>query len=210
MIRVLIADDHAVVREGLKTILHETDDIRVIAEAESSSDALEQLRSKSVDVAIVDLGMPGRGGLEVVRELRDRDIDIGVLVLSVHPEDQLAVGVIREGADGYMTKSSRPQDLIAAIRKIASGGKFVGPALAEQLALSVGRGRVANAAQELSPRELQVLRLITAGRKISDIARELSLDVKTISTYRSRILTKMGMQSNAELIRYALEQGLVD
>jgi DNA-binding NarL/FixJ family response regulator len=210
MIRVLIADDHAIVRTGLKTILHETDDIRVIAEAENSSDALEQITKNRVDVAILDLGMPGRGGLEVVRELRDRQIDIGLLVLSVHPEDQLAVGVIREGADGYMTKSSRPQDLIDAIRKIASGGKYVGPTLAEQLALSVGRGRGGNAVQELSPRELQVLRLIASGRKISDIGRELNLDVKTISTYRARILTKMGMQSNAELIRYALEQGLVD
>jgi DNA-binding NarL/FixJ family response regulator len=210
MIRVLIADDHTVVREGLKTILAETDDIRVVAEAEDSIGALETLRNTRIDVAILDLGMPGRGGLEVVREVRSLQIEVGVLVLSVHPEDQLAVGVIREGADGYLTKGSRPQELVEAIRRIHGGGKYIGPTLAEQLALSVDRGRPASPYQRLSPRELQVVRLMASGRQVSDIARELTLDVKTISTYRSRILTKMGMKNNAELIRYALEQGLVD
>jgi DNA-binding NarL/FixJ family response regulator len=210
MIRVLIADDHTVVREGLKTILAETDDIRVVAEAEDSIGALETLRNTRIDVAILDLGMPGRGGLEVVREVRSLQIEVGVLVLSVHPEDQLAVGVIREGADGYLTKGSRPQELVEAIRRIHGGGKYIGPTLAEQLALSVDRGRPASPYQRLSPRELQVMRLMASGRQVSDIARELTLDVKTISTYRSRILTKMGMKNNAEMIRYALEQGLVD
>jgi DNA-binding NarL/FixJ family response regulator len=210
MIRVLIADDHTVVREGLKTILNETDDIRIVAEADNSTDALDKLRKTGVDVAILDLGMPGRGGLEVVREVRGLGLEIGVLVLSVHPEDQLAVGVMREGADGYLTKGSRPQELVDAIRRIHHGGKYVGPTLAEQLALSVDRGRPANPYQRLSPRELQVTRLIASGRQVSDIAHELNLDAKTISTYRRRVLVKMGMRNNAELIRYALEQGLVD
>ena len=207
--KVLVADDHAVVREGLKRILTQDQGIQVVAEAEDGSAALDRAREVELDVVVLDMSMPGRGGLETLQELKRLWPSLGVLVLSMHPEDQYAVRVLREGADGYLSKESAAEELISALRKIHSGGKYVSPALAERLAQTVERGFEGPPHEQLSTREFQVMVLIAQGRTVSEIGDELHLSVKTISTYRSRILEKMAMKNNAELMHYAIEEGIV-
>jgi two-component system, NarL family, invasion response regulator UvrY len=207
--KVLVADDHAVVREGLKRILTQDQGIQVVAEAEDGSAALARARELDLDVVVLDMSMPGRGGLETLQELKRLWPQLGVLVLSMHPEDQYAVRVLREGADGYLSKESAAEELISALRKIHGGGKYVSPTLAERLALTVERGFEGPPHERLSTREFQVMTLIAQGRTVTDIGEELHLSVKTISTYRSRILEKMGMKHNAELMHYAIEEGIV-
>jgi len=207
--KVLVADDHAVVREGLKRILTQDHNIEVVAEAEDGSAALARARELDLDVVVLDMSMPGRGGLETLQELKRQWPQLGVLVLSMHPEDQYAVRVLREGADGYLSKESAAEELISALRKIHGGGKYVSPTLAERLALTVERGFEGPPHERLSTREFQVMTLIAQGRTVTDIGDELHLSVKTISTYRSRILEKMGMKNNAELMHYAIEEGIV-
>ena len=207
--KVLVADDHAVVREGLKRILTQDQGIQVVAEAEDGSAALDRAREVDLDVVVLDMSMPGRGGLETLQELKRLWPSLGVLVLSMHPEDQYAVRVLREGADGYLSKESAAEELISALRKIHGGGKYVSPTLAERLAQTVERGFEGPPHEQLSTREFQVMVLIAQGRTVSDIGDELHLSVKTISTYRSRILEKMGMKNNAELMHYAIEEGIV-
>jgi DNA-binding NarL/FixJ family response regulator len=206
---VLVADDHAVVREGLKRILTHDEDIEVVAEAEDGTSALARTREVDPDVVVLDMSMPGRGGLETLQELKRLWPTLGVLVLSMHPEDQYAVRVLREGADGYLSKESAAEELISALRKIYSGGKYVSPSLAERLAQTVERGFEGPPHEQLSSREFQVMVLIAQGRTVSEIGDELHLSVKTISTYRTRILEKMGMKNNAELMHYAIEEGIV-
>ena len=207
--KVLVADDHAVVREGLKRILNQDQGIQVVAEAEDGSAALDRAREVDFDVVVLDMSMPGRGGLETLQELKRLWPSLGVLVLSMHPEDQYAVRVLREGADGYLSKESAAEELISALRKIHGGGKYVSPSLAERLAHTVERGFAGPPHEQLSTREFQVMVLIAQGRTVSEIGDELHLSVKTISTYRSRILEKMGMRNNAELMHYAIEEGIV-
>jgi DNA-binding NarL/FixJ family response regulator len=206
--RVLVADDHAVVREGLKRILTQDQGIQVVAEAEDGAAALARVREMDLDVVVLDMSMPGRGGLETLQELKRLWPRLGVLVLSMHPEDQYAVRVLREGADGYLSKESAAEELINALRKIHGGGKYVSPALAERLALTVERGFEGPPHERLSTREFQVMVQLADGKTVTQIGEELNLSVKTISTYRARILEKMGMKNNAELMHYAIEEGI--
>ncbi|MGQ9570310.1 MAG: response regulator [Thermodesulfovibrionales bacterium] len=210
MINILIADDHAVVREGLKQIISERPDMKVTAEASSSYEVLELIDKNSFDVVVLDIAMPGRGGLEVLREIKHRMPRLPVLILSMYPEEQYAVRVLKAGASGYMTKESAPHELINAISLVSKGGKYISPSLAERLALDLGISTDKPLHDSLSDREFQVMCMIASGKTLKEIAEQLSLSIKTISTYRSRILQKMNMKRNAELTHYAIKNHLVD
>jgi len=210
MIRVLIADDHAVVRAGLKQILAATSDITVCSEAASGPEAVAAVRGTAFDVAVLDLSMPGRSGIELIRQLKIEQPGLRVLVLSMHQEDQYAVRALKAGASGYLTKESAPESLVAAIRKVAAGGAFVSPEVAQQLALGVIPGADRSLHASLSDRELEVFLRLVSGETVSEIAERLHLSVKTVSTHKSRILQKMNMTRDAELIRYAIEHNLVE
>ncbi|MDH3973448.1 MAG: response regulator transcription factor [Deltaproteobacteria bacterium] len=210
MIRILIADDHTILREGLKRILSSSKDIVVAGEAANSKEVLSQLSKSNFDVVLLDISMPGRSGLEIIREIRDYNKKCSVLVLSSYPEDQYALRVIKAGAAGYLTKESAAEKLIDAIKKVSGGGKYITPFVAEMLAFEVVDGNLHKAPHEkLSDREYQVMCMIASGKSVSHIALELSLSVKTISAYRARMLTKMKMKNNAELTHYAIREGLV-
>jgi DNA-binding NarL/FixJ family response regulator len=210
MIKVLVADDHAVVRRGLVQILTEAPDMVAAGEASTGREVLQAVQKHDYDVLVLDIAMPEGGGLEVLQQLQTLKPDLRVLILSVYPERQYAVRALKTGAAGYLTKESVPDELIAAIRKVARGGKYVSQSLAEQLASEL-RGEVEKEPHEaLSDREFQVMILLAAGKSITDVAEELSLSVKTVSTYRARILDKLNLKSTAEIIRYALEHGLVE
>lgn len=210
MIRVFVADDHAVVRRGLVQILTETPDMVVAGEASTGREVLQAVRKHDYDVLVLDIAMPEGGGLEVLQQLQTLKPDLRVLILSMYPEKQYAVRALKTGAAGYLTKESVPDELIAAIRKVARGGKYVSQSLAEQLASEL-RGEVEKEPHKtLSDREFQVMILLAAGKSITDVAEELSLSVKTVSTYRTRILEKLNLKSTAEIIRYALEHELVE
>jgi len=208
MIRVLIADDHAVVRHGVKQILQDTREMVVAGEAVNGQEVLEKVRAGAWDVLILDISMPGYNGLDILKELERVRPDLPVLVLSMHPEDQFAMRALKAGASGYLTKDSAPDELVKAIHKVVSGGKYVSPSLAEKLAYGQGVDKLPH--ETLSDREFQVLRLIAAGKSVKEIAVELALSVKTISTYRVRLLQKMNLATTAELIRYAIQRHLVD
>ena len=210
MIRLLIADDHAVVRKGLKQIVNETSDMVVAGEAANGHEVLELSLHDDWDVVLLDIGMPGRGGIDVLKQLKSERPHLPVLVLSVYPEEQYAVRALRAGASGYLTKESAPEDLIAAIRKVAQGGKFVSDSLAEKLAFDLSPDVERPIHERLSDREYQVILMIAAGKTVKEIANELSLSVKTISTNRTRALDKMGMKNNADIARYAAKNGLID
>jgi DNA-binding NarL/FixJ family response regulator len=210
VIRVLIADDHAILRRGLKEILARELKQVVCGEAEDTQQALDLVRKQEWDLVILDVSMPGRSGLDVIRELRPLRPKLPILVLSMHPEDQYGKRVLKAGASGYMNKESAPEELIKAIRKVLAGGRYVSPALAEVLALDLGREADQPLHERLSDRELEVLRLIGSGKAISQIAEMLHLSVTTVSTYRARILEKMSMATTAELMNYALRNQLVD
>jgi len=210
MIRVLVADDHAVVRRGLAQILAEAPDMVVAGEASTGREVLQAVWKHDYDVLVLDIAMPEGGGLEVLQQLQTLKPDLRVLILSVYPERQYAVRALKSGAAGYLTKESVPDELIAAIRKVARGRKYVSQSLAEQLAGEL-RGEVEKEPHEtLSDREFQVMILLAAGKSVTDVAEELSLSVKTVSTYRARILEKLNLKSTSEIIRYALERGLVE
>lgn len=208
MIQVLIADDHTVVRRGLKQILAETSDIVVRAEAGNAQEAFEELKAHPSDVLILDINMPGRSGLDVLRQINQEYPKIPVLVLSGHPEDQFATRVLKSGASGYLSKESAPDELIKAIRKVHAGGKYISSSQAENLVHAISSPHSLNPHESLSNREHEVLRLIASGKTVSQIAKQLHLSVKTISTYRTRILEKMNMQTNAQLTHYAIKIGL--
>ncbi len=210
MVRVMIADDHAIVREGLSRILSEEPFFEVVGEAADSQEALDLAKKAEPDVILLDISMPGRGGIETLKEIKARRPQIHVLMLSMHPEDQFALRCLRDGADGYMTKESAPEELIGAIHKISQGGKYVSAALAEKMAFSLDANFDRAPHENLSDREFQVLRMIARGMTVSEIGEELALSVKTISTYRSRILEKMQLKNNAELMHYAIQRGLVE
>jgi two-component system invasion response regulator UvrY len=210
MIRALIADDHAVVRQGLRQILQETSDMQVTGEASTGPEALDRARGDSYDVVVLDITMPGRSGFEVLKELRVEQPGLPVLVLSMHAEEQFAVRLLKAGASGYLNKESAPEELVKAIRKVVSGGRYVSPTLAEKLAFEIDAGSDKLAHETLSDREFQVMRMMASGKTVKEIAAELSLSVKTISTYRARILAKMNLHTNAELIHYAITNQLVE
>lgn len=209
MIKVLVADDHAVVREGLKQILYEEPDIVEVGEAGSVAEALRLCRDQDWDVVILDITLPDGSGLDILNELKHQKPNLPVLVLSVHSEDQYAMRVLRSGASGYLTKECAPQELIQAVRRVTSGGKYVGLDLAERLAQVLAGEGYTQAHDGLSDREFQILCLIGSGKSVVEIARDLSLSPKTVSTYRRRVLDKMNMNNNAELTRYVLEHELV-
>jgi len=208
MIRIMIADDHTIVRRGLRQILNDQRDMQVMVEAKSAVEVLPAVRSTALDVLILDISMPGRGGLEILAELKQERPQLPVLVLSMHSEDQYALRALRLGAAGYLTKEAVPEELVKAIRKIAAGGRYITSTLAEKLAVAVGSQDGRPVHETLSEREYQVMQLIAAGKSLSEIAEELSLSVKTISTYRSRMLEKMRLKTNADVIRYAIQNQL--
>jgi two-component system, NarL family, invasion response regulator UvrY len=205
--RILIVDDHAMVREGLRRILADEFEDAGFGEAANATEALERLWKESWDLVLLDVSMHGRTGLDVLKEIRASASRMPVLVLSAHPEEQYAVRVLKAGAAGYLTKESAPQELCRAVRKVVSGGKYLTPGVAEQLAAEVqSSGRQAH--ELLSNREYQVMLLIAAGKVPKEIGDELSLSVKTVGTYRTRVLEKLRLKNNAELMRYVLERGL--
>src|SRR5262245_21924057 len=208
--RILITDDHAVVRKGLRQILADEFKKAIFAEAGTAREALDRIRKENWDVVVLDITMPGRSGLEALKEVREARPKLPVLVLSMHPEDQFAVRVLKAGASGYMTKESAPEELVGAIKKIVAGGRYVSTALAEKMASYLAIDTPRPPHERLSDREFVVLRMIASGKTVSQIAAELSLSVKTVSTYRTRILEKMAMASNAELTHYAIKNQLVE
>ncbi len=210
MINILIADDHAVVRQGLKQILGEFPDMAVVGEAANGPEVLEKARAMDWDVMVLDIALPGRSGFDILLELRAEKPNQPILVLSMHAEDQYALRVLKAGASGYLTKESVPEELIQAIRKVVSGGKYISPTLAEKLAYEIGAPSDRPPHETLSNREFQVMRLIAAGRTVTQIAEALSLSVKTVSTYRARILQKMNLTTNADLIHYAIQHRLIE
>ena len=210
MIKVLIADDHTVVRQGLKQILSADNQMSVVAEAANGHEVLRALEQAKVDVLILDVTMPGRNGLEVLKEVKRMYSALPVLVLSMHPEDQFAIRMLRAGASGYISKESAPEELVEALRKVCSGGKYVSPQLAERLAVFIEDDNTRAPHERLSDREFEILRMLAFGKTVTEVADELLLSVKTVSTYRSRVLEKMKMTTNAELTRYALQSGLID
>ena len=205
MTRVLIADDHALVRDGLKRILEGNDDLTVAGEAANGNDVLQALLAIDFDVLLLDLSMPGRSGIELIKLVKERAPKLPVLVLTMHEEEQYAVRAIRAGASGYLTKDSAAAQLVSAIRKVSSGGLFINAAVAEQLALNIMPASSELPHTLLSDREFEVFHLLVAGKSITDIARQLCLSVKTVSTHKARILQKMRLNSVADLTRYAIE-----
>jgi two-component system invasion response regulator UvrY len=206
---VLIADDHAVVRQGLKQILAETTDMVVGGEATNTQEVIDKVRHENWDVVVLDITMPGRGGLDIIKELKHERPKLPILILSMHSEDQFAVRALKAGASGYMSKESAPDLLVKAIRKVYTGGKYISVTLAEKLAFDLGTDSEQPPHEKLSDREFQVMCMIASGNTVKEIADRLSLSVKTISTYRARILEKMKMKTNAELTHYAIRNQLV-
>ena len=209
MTRVILCDDHAVVRRGIRDTLADAPDITVVAETASYSEVRDALRSTPCDVLVLDLNLPGRGGLEVLASLKDADLPVAVLIVSMYPEDQYAIRCLRAGAQGYVNKAGDPTELVAAVRTVAQGKKYVSPAVAQMLVdnLHAPASEVLHAS--LSEREMQTLLKIASGKRLSDIATELMLSPKTVSVYRSRVLEKLKLSNNAELTVYAIRNNMV-
>jgi len=208
MYKVLIADDHAVVRKGLKQFFHERIDITVAGEARNGLEALEMVRREDWDVLILDISLPLRNGMEVLQEVRRSKPRLPVLILSVYPEEQFGIRVLKAGAAGYLNKATALDELVTAINRVIAGGKYVSPALAERFAYELSGDLNRTPHEMLSDREYDVMRMLGAGKPPAHIAQELVLSVKTISTYRTRVLNKLNLKSNAELIRYVMENDL--
>jgi len=209
MIKVLIADDFPIIREGIRQILEDTEDIRVSAEASDGQDVLEKVARNNMDVVLLDISMPGKGGLDILKEIKSRNPNVPVLILSMHPEEQYALRAIKAGAAGYITKSRTHDELVSAIRRVAEGRKYISESLAEELPQMIGSQMEQPLYKRLSDREFEVLCKIASGYTVSEIARQLDLNVKTVSTYRSRLLKKMNIRNNAQLTRYAIQNQLV-
>lgn len=209
MIKVLIADDHPIVRTGLKQIIAEEPDIEVVAEASNSGEVLDYLWKGGCDLVLLDIGMPGRSGLEIISEIKQIKPNITVLILSIYPEEQYAVRALRAGASGYLTKASAPIELIQAIHRVSKGGRYVSQNLAEILASEIDKHSTKQPHERLSDREYQVMLMLASGRTVTEVAQELHLSVKTISTYRANVLEKMSMKNNAQLTFYAVENNLI-
>lgn len=210
MIRVLLADDHNIVRAGVKELLADTGDIVVTGEADNGHETLARVREQDFDVAVLDMTMPGRSGIELIKLVKAAKPKLRVLILSMHSEQQYAVRALKAGASGYLTKESVADELVAAIRRVAGGGAYVSPETAERLALGLNRESDAPPHTRLSNRELEVFLMLAAGGSVTDIANALALSVKTVSTHKTRIMQKMDFANSATLIRYALEYRLLD
>ncbi len=210
MIKILIADDHPVVRQGLKQMLADYDDMIVAGEAGTSQEVLNNVYKNDYDVVLLDIFMPGRSGLEIISELKKECPKTAVLVLSAYPEEQYSVRALRRGASGYLLKISAPEELISAIRTVSQGRNYISSSLADRLANMIKDDAQESPHERLSDREFQVMRMIVSGKSLKEIAEDLALSDKTVSTYRTRILEKMNMKNNAEIIHYAMEQGLVN
>lgn len=209
MIRILVADDHPIVRQGLKQIIADNPDMVVTVEAADGQEVLSQVWKNEFDVVLLDISMPVMNGLDILKQLKSQKPRLAVLLLSVHPEEQYALRALKAGAAGYVTKDKAPEELISAIRAVASGKKYISPSLAQTLASTAGVADAGPLHHLLSDREYSVLRLIAAGRTKIRIAEELSVSSKTVSTYRSRLLKKMGLKTDAEIVRYAIENRLL-
>lgn len=210
MIKILVADDHAIVREGLKQIVADAPDMVVTDEASTGQEALSKALQNDYSVILLDITMPNRSGFDILKELKSQKPELPVLILSMHPEEQYAVRALKAGASGYLTKESAPNELITAILKVSSGGKYISSSLAEKLAFELETGTQEPLHRALSDREYQVMCLIASGKTVKEIAGELLLSVYTISTYRARVLQKMRLKNNAELVRYTIENHLLD
>jgi len=210
MYKILVADDHPIVRKGLRQILEEGGIVRNVEEAENGREAIEKIKKGNFDIAMLDISMPEMSGLEALEEIKKLKPALPVLILSIYPEEEYAVRALKSGASGYLTKKSAPDELITAIRKIVRGGRYISPSLADFLASHLTEDQNKPIHESLSNREFQVLRMIASGKSLKEIAYEMSLSPKTISTFRTRILQKMQMQSNADLIQYAIKNKLVD
>ncbi len=210
MIRVLVVDDHPVVRQGIKQILQEDERIEVVAEATNGAEALERLLYNPADVVIMDISMPGMSSLEAIRHMRHDYPRTAILVLSVHPEEQYAIRALRTGAAGYLTKNSAPEELIIALSRVARGNRYISQTLAERLALDLQEGVTRPLYEHLSDREYEVFRRLAIGQTVQQIGQDLMLSPKTVSTYRSRMMKKMRMTRRGELMRYAVSHGLVE
>jgi two-component system invasion response regulator UvrY len=209
MIHVLVADDHPLIRSGLRHVLAEQPDFAPPGEAEDAQEAIQQIGQQTWDLLILDIGMPGQSGLELIPELRRRYPELPILILSAYPEQQFALRALKAGASGYLTKADAPAELIRAIRHVVSGKKYVSPAIAETLAHSLSWGSDQVSHDLLSDREFQVMCRIAAGKTVSEVAQDLRLSVKTVSTYRARALEKMNMRTNAQFTQYAIRLGLI-
>lgn len=208
--RILIADDHAVFRRGLRETISEAFPKVTFGEAKTALETLESVRRHDWEVLILDISMPGKSGLDILNDLKRLRPKLPILLLSMHPEEQFARRALKSGAAGYLTKESVPEELKEAVRKVLTGGRYVSATFAEKLAVDLREGADIPIYELLSDREFQVLRMIASGKTVKEIADEIALSVKTVSTYRARILEKTGMKTNAELIRYALQTQLVD
>jgi DNA-binding NarL/FixJ family response regulator len=209
-LRILVVDDHPIVRQGLRQVLADAPEISEIVEAATPQEALDLVQRRVWDAVILDISLPGRGGLEVLKDIKRAVPRLPVLILSMHPEDQYAVRTVRAGAAGYLTKEAAAESLIHAVRKVASGGRYISAELAERLATEIAADSDRPLHASLSDREFDVLRSIASGQTVGEIADRLSLSVKTVSTYRTRILEKMRMKNNAELMQYVLSNRLLD
>ena len=209
MIRVILCDDHALIRRGIRDTLSDAADIQVVGEAGDYSELRGLLRTTPCDVLVLDINMPGRSGLDVLSVLKDEGAAMKVLICSMYPEDQYAIRALRAGAYGYVNKGGDPQQLVTAVRTVSQGRKFVTPDIAQMLVESLTTPEVAHAHEKLSDRELQTLVMIASGKRLSDIAGELTLSPKTVSVYRARVLEKLGLANNSELTVYAIRNGLV-
>ena len=209
-IRVLIADDHAIVRQGLRQILSDTPDLTVAGEAENGVQAVQMVRAGEWDVVLMDVSMPDRNGIDALKIIKKEFPRLPVLILSMYPEEQYAIRALKAGAAGYLTKQSAPELLVTAIRQVASGKRYVSPSLAEELANAIGEDTERPPHEKLSDREYQTLCMIASGKTPTEIAEALNLSVKTVSVYRARLLEKMNLRNNAELTHYGLKHGLAE
>ena len=210
MIRIVIADDHAIVREGLKRIVGDAPDLNVAGEAADGTEVMKAVRELEFDILVLDLSMPGRSGMELIKLVKAEKPKLRILVLSMHQETQYAVRAIKSGASGYLTKESAPAQLEQAIRKIAGGGAYISAEVAEQLALGAMPGSDTLPHESLSDREFEVFRLLVSGEAVSEVAHKLNLSVKTVSTHKANLMQKLGLSNQTELVRYALKHGLTD
>lgn len=210
MIRVFITDDHAIVRKGLRQIVADHPNMQIIGEGEHYADLSRSMRTHDFDVLLLDISMPGKNGIEILKLVKQQKPQVHVLMLSMYPEDQYAVRALKAGASGYLNKNSAPEKLVEAIQTVARGKKYITPELAESLAMHVAEDTTSLPHEKLSDREFQTLRMIASGKKLSEIAEELALSPKTVSVYRARILEKMNLRNNAELTHYALKHTLVE
>jgi two-component system, NarL family, invasion response regulator UvrY len=208
MIRILIADDHAIIRHGLKQIIEENGEMRVVAEADTGIDALRKIRETECDVVLLDISMPDMSGIDVLKQIHAEKPQLPILILSIYSEDQYAMRLIKAGAAGYMTKESAPSEVVKALLRVAGGKKYISPVVAEILANDIGMDEEKLPHQTLSDREYQIFLLLASAKTVSEIADALALSVKTVSTYRARVLEKMRLNNNAELMRYAIDNQL--